>query len=628
MITCSIQNIKKMYGGNIIFEGINLEINEKERVGLVGRNGAGKSTLLRLMAKIEEPDEGKVHWKKNIQVGYLAQIQEEMNGLTVYHVLKNAFETLNDLEKQMQEYEEKMQDPLNENVSDIIIQYGEVQERFSFLGGYEIEARIEKVCRGLNIISLLELSFQQLSGGEKTKVALATILLKQPDLLLLDEPTNHLDLVAVEWLASFLDDYPGTVVIVSHDRYFLDETITKIIDLEDGEVVIYETNFSNHIKEKESRLLKEFQDYQEQQKKIKKMREAIKRLREWANRANPPNEGLHKRARNMERAIERMEKIDKPLLHRNKMGLDMETTDRSGKDVVRMEDVKKRFENHLLFEHVEMHIRYQERVAIIGENGTGKSTLIKMLLQSQHPDAGAVYIGNNVKIGYLSQHIFQDIDPALTVIEAFRNEVAVVEGKARHILARFLFYGYAVFRRVSELSGGEKMRLRLAQLMYQDMNTLILDEPTNHLDIDSREVLEEALENFQGTIIAVSHDRYFLDKIFQRIYWIEDKKVHVYDGNYSWAREKMREQRLKLKDMLVTRDNKTNIDISPSQVHKQLKGNDKKILLEEIDNLEKELIIIERKMEVSTDVDQLMQLQEKKEEIEELWEKKYLLIEK
>lgn len=628
MITCSVQNIKKMYGGNIIFEGINLEINEKERVGFVGRNGAGKSTLLRVMAKIEDPDEGKVHWRKHTKVGYLEQIQDEMKGLTVYHVLKNAFETLNDLEKQMQEYEEKMQDLLNEDLSDLIIQYGEVQERFSFLGGYEIDAQIEKVCRGLNIISLLELSFQQLSGGEKTKVALATILLKQPDFLLLDEPTNHLDLVAVEWLASFLDDYPGTVVIVSHDRYFLDETVTKIIDLEDGEAVIYETNFSNHIKEKEARLLKEFQDYQEQQKKIKKMREAIKRLREWANRANPPNEGLHKRARNMERAIERMEKIDKPLLHRNKMGLDMETTDRSGKDVVRMEDVKKQYGDHLLFEHVDMHIRYQERVAIIGENGTGKSTLIKMLLQSQQPDDGTVYVGNNVKIGYLTQHVFRDIDPTLTVIEAFRNEVAVVEGKARHILARFLFYGYAVFRRVSELSGGEKMRLRLAQLMYQDMNTLILDEPTNHLDIDSREVLEEALENFQGTIIAVSHDRYFLDKIFQRIYWIEDKKVHAYDGNYSWAKEKMRGQRLKLRDMMVTQDSKTNIDNSPSQVSNQLKGNDQKILLEEIDKLENELIIIERKMEVSTDVDQLMQLQEKKEEIEQLWEKKYLSIEK
>ncbi|MFD1336763.1 ribosomal protection-like ABC-F family protein [Oceanobacillus iheyensis] len=627
MIACSIQNIKKMYGGNLIFEGISLEINENERVGIVGRNGSGKSTLLRLMAKIEDPDEGKIHWRKNTEVGYLEQIQAEMNGLTVYQVLKSAFETLNDLEIQMQEYEEKMQDTL-ENVSDLVIQYGEIQERFSFLGGYERDAQIEKVCRGINIISLLELTFQQLSGGEKTKVALATILLKQPDFLLLDEPTNHLDISAVEWLASFLNDYPGTVVIVSHDRYFLDETVTKIIDLEDGEAVMYETNFSNHIKEKESRLLKEFQDYQEQQKKIKKMREAIKRLREWANRANPPNEGLHKRARNMERAIERMEKIDKPLLHRNKMGLDIETADRSGKDVVRLEDVKKRFEEHLLFENVNMHIRYQERVAIIGENGTGKSTLIKILLQSQQPDVGTVYIGNNVKIGYLSQHVFQDINPTKTVIEVFRDQIAVAEGRARHILAQFLFYGYAVFRKVSELSGGEKMRLRLAQLMYEDINTLVLDEPTNHLDIDSREVLEEALENFQGTIIAVSHDRYFLDKIFRRIYWIEDKTVYDYDGNYSWAKEKMNDNRIKRKEILDIHNNtKQYATISKPIIPVPSKHKGQENLLEQIEKLEQELVTIEGKMEKTIDVDQLMVLQKNKEEIEQLWEHYFLLIE-
>ncbi|BAC12347.1 ABC transporter ATP-binding protein [Oceanobacillus iheyensis HTE831] len=627
MIACSIQNIKKMYGGNLIFERISLEINENERIGIVGRNGSGKSTLLRLMAKIEDPDEGKIHWRKNTEVGYLEQIQAEMNGLTVYHVLKSAFETLNDLEIQMQEYEEKMQDTL-ENVSDLVIQYGEIQERFSFLGGYERDAQIEKVCRGINIISLLELTFQQLSGGEKTKVALATILLKQPDFLLLDEPTNHLDISAVEWLASFLNDYPGTVVIVSHDRYFLDETVTKIIDLEDGEAVMYETNFSNHIKEKESRLLKEFQDYQEQQKKIKKMREAIKRLREWANRANPPNEGLHKRARNMERAIERMEKIDKPLLHRNKMGLDIETADRSGKDVVRLEDVKKRFEEHLLFENVNMHIRYQERVAIIGENGTGKSTLIKILLQSQQPDVGTVYIGNNVKIGYLSQHVFQDINPTKTVIEVFREQIAVEEGRARYILAQFLFYGYAVFRKVSELSGGEKMRLRLAQLMYEDINTLVLDEPTNHLDIDSREVLEEALENFQGTIIAVSHDRYFLDKIFRRIYWIEDKTVYDYDGNYSWAREKMNDNRIKRKEILDIRNNsKQYATISQPIIPVPSKNKEQENLLEQIEKLEQELVTIEGKMEKTMDVDQLMVLQKNKEEIEQLWEHYFLLIE-
>lgn len=268
------------------------------------------------------------------------------------------------------------------------------------------------------------------------------------------------------------------------------------------------------------------------------MKEAIMRLREWANRANPPSEGLHKRARNMERALERMEKLDRPILNRKKMNLEMESSARSGNDVMMLWNVSKGFGEKLLFKSVNMHIVYQERVAIIGENGTGKSTLIKMMMQQLEPDEGEVSVGSNMKIGYLSQHIFADVKDE-TVIEVFRNEVSVTEGEARHILSRFLFYGHTVFRKVSQLSGGERMRLRLAQLMYQDTNFLMLDEPTNHLDIDSLEVLEDALEYYNGTVLAVSHDRYFLNKLFDKIYWIEDKEVHCFGGNYQYAREKM-----------------------------------------------------------------------------------------
>ncbi|MEW8985777.1 MAG: ABC-F family ATP-binding cassette domain-containing protein, partial [Bacillus sp. (in: firmicutes)] len=326
--------------------------------------------------------------------------------------------------------------------------------------------------------------------------------------------------------------------MVSHDRYFLDDVVTKMLDLEDGEITSYIGNYSVFVKEKEERLLKEFQAYEEQQKKIKKMKEAIKRLREWANRANPPNEGLHKRARNMERALERMEKLDRPILNRKKMNLEMEVADRSGKDVVVMKGVNKSFGQQLLFQDAHLHIQFRERVAMVGENGTGKSTLIKMLLQQEQADSGEVKLGSNVKVGYLSQHIFPDKKDE-TVIELFRDEIKVTEGEARHILARFLFYGHSVFRKVSQLSGGEKMRLRLAQMMYQDLNFLILDEPTNHLDIESREVLEEALEEFNGTILAVSHDRYFLDKLFDRIYWIKDKRLYQFAGGYQWARQKL-----------------------------------------------------------------------------------------
>ena len=331
--------------------------------------------------------------------------------------------------------------------------YGIIQEKFAFLGGYEIEANIMKVANGLQVIELFPRSFLELSGGEQTKVSLAYMLLQKPDLLLLDEPTNHLDLFAVEWLEQFLKEYNGTVVVISHDRYFLDEVVTKIFDLEDGEIHVYHTNYSRFVEEKEERLLQEFQAFQEQQKKIKKMKEAIKRLREWANQANPPNEGLHKRARSMERALERMEKL-KPILERKQMGLQFEGQERSGKDVIVMKEVSKGFAEHLLFNEANLHVRFQERAAIVGRNGTGKTTLLKLLLEEIKPDAGEIRIGSSVKIGYLSQHAYGNIKS--NVLEAFRECVAVTEGEARHILAKFLFYGPAVFKKVTQLSGGEK----------------------------------------------------------------------------------------------------------------------------------------------------------------------------
>lgn len=498
MIVCSVDKIAKMYGGNSVFEEISFEIKEKERVGLVGRNGSGKTTLIKLVAGEETPDSGQIHWKKGTAIGYLSQIPDYEDSTTTKAVLTSAFSPLLKIEEKMKRLETKMGMENNaDTLEKLIGEYGDLQDQFTMNGGYEIESNIERIVHGLNIQPLLWQSFSRLSGGEKTKVGLALMLLKQPDLLLLDEPTNHLDLMAVEWLGNFLKEYSGTVLLISHDRYFLDEVVNKVIDLEDGEITTYHTNFTGFVKEKEERLLREFQAFEEQQKKIKKMKETIKKLREWANRANPPNAGLHRRARNMERALERMEKLQRPVLNRKKMNLEMDSTDRSGKDVIVLKDVAKRFDDKQLFENVTMHVTYQERAAIIGENGTGKSTLLKMILQQLEPDAGEVRIGSNVKIGYLSQNIFSTIKDE-TVIEAFREEVNVTEGEARQILARFMFYGYHVFQKVSQLSGGERMRLRLAQLMHQDINLLILDEPTNHLDIDSREVLEEALEDFQG----------------------------------------------------------------------------------------------------------------------------------
>lgn len=539
MIACSVQEATKLYGGNTIFENITFEIKENDRVGLVGRNGSGKTTLLKLLAGEETPDSGQIHWKKGSQIGYVKQISDFNQQLTTKEVLKGAFSKLLRIEEKMKKLEIQMStEVIDSNMQNLMDEYGRLQDLFLSEGGYEIESTMKKIVNGLNMNGLLNKRFSTLSGGEKTKVGLAFMLLKNPDFLLLDEPTNHLDIASVEWLGNFLQHYQGTVVIVSHDRYFLDEMVNKILDLDEGEIQCFDTNYSGYVKEKEEQLLREFQAYKEQQKKIKKMKEAIKKLKDWANRANPPNEGLHKRARNMERALERMEKLNRPTLQRKKINLEMEAANRSGKDVIVFQDVSKSFGDRQLFQQVNLHITYQQRVAIVGENGTGKSTLIQLMLQQLQSDTGEIRIGSNVKIGYLSQNIFSDLNDE-TVIDTFRHELIMTEGEARHVLAKFLFYGHSVFKKLSQLSGGEKMRLRLAQLMYQDTNLLILDEPTNHLDIESLEVLEEALENYHGTILAVSHDRYFLNKLFEKIYWIQSNKVHCFEGNYRWAKEKM-----------------------------------------------------------------------------------------
>ncbi|MCU4764746.1 ABC-F type ribosomal protection protein [Bacillus cereus] len=607
MTICSVNNVTKSFGGNIIFENISLEIKNGERVGLVGRNGSGKTTIFQLLTGMESLDAGAIHMKKGTRIGHVAQIPKFDEGMTVYDVLSSAFKAEKELEREMRTLEKNMAEEREPSaLQKLMERYGVIQEKFAFLGGYEIEANLMKVANGLQVTELFPRSFLELSGGEQTKVSLAYMLLQKPDLLLLDEPTNHLDLFAVEWLEQFLKEYNGTVMVISHDRYFLDEVVTKIFDLEDGEIHVYHTNYSQFVEEKEERLLQEFQAYQEQQKKIKKMKEAIKRLREWANQANPPNEGLHKRARSMERALERIEKLKKPILERKQMGLQFEGQERSGKDVVVMKEVSKGFAGHPLFNEANLHVRFQERAAIVGRNGTGKTTLLKLLLEEIEPDAGEVRIGSSVKIGYLSQHAYGNMKS--NVLEAFREYVAVTEGEARHILAKFLFYGPAVFKKVTQLSGGEKMRLRLAQLMYQDINFLILDEPTNHLDIESREVLEEALEQYNGTILAVSHDRYFLNKLFEKTYWIDERKLFEFAGNYAWARQKW-EERIETQVIKQQRQRRKSIETVP--VKKKEVRNIEEIETE-LMHVEEDIYTLECKMEHVVDVEMLEQLYEEK----------------
>lgn len=525
------EQIQKVIGGNILFEGLQLEVNKGEHVAIVGVNGSGKTTLLHLLAGIDVPDSGRIIKSKGTTIGYLHQIPNYPL-LTVKEVLEQAFAELFALKAKMDTMELEMQI----NVSNKVLQqYGHVQEQFLLLGGYEMDAQLATIANGLGITPLLPLPFASISGGEKTKVMLGQILLSNPSILLLDEPTNHLDMQAIEWLEDYIRYFEGIVITVSHDRQFMNQMAQKIIEIEDGEAFTYKGNYDDFIAQKEAKVEQQFAEYEEQQKKIKKMQEAIKRLRQWANEANPPNAALFRRAKSMEKALNRIARVKKPIT-KKKMNLALTMAERSGKEVVQMQALSHAFDKPLL-QDSQLSVYFGERLAIVGNNGSGKSTLLKIILGEIVPNEGTCKVGNSVTIGYLSQQ-FEHQNPTTRLIDAFRESVAVSEAEARHLLAQFLFYGYDVFKKVKDLSGGEKMRLRLAQLMHEEINLLILDEPTNHLDIEAREVLEETLESFEGTIIGVSHDRYFLQKIFTKIAWIDRNTIHVYEGDYEWAKTK------------------------------------------------------------------------------------------
>ena len=582
-----------MLGGNTIFENLSLEIKTGDRLAIVGRNGTGKTTLFKLLAGSEKPDEGFIHFKKGTSIGYLAQIPTYTEDITGLDVLRTAFQSITELQKKMIQMEQQMATLVSGEMERLLQQYGEIQEQFTLLGGYTMDAEIEKVVQGLQLSGFVNQSFASLSGGEQTKIMLGKILLSNPDLLLLDEPTNHLDIFAVEWLEQYLISYSGTVVIIAHDRYFLDKVVTKIADLEDGELSLYHGNYSFFILEKEAKLMREFQQYEEQQKKIKKMKEAIRRLRQWANEAMPPNPKLFRQARNMERALERMVKVRKPLIDPKKMELSFEFASRSGKEVVLMKNVFKSFGEKVLLENAQLNVYWKDRVAIVGRNGSGKSTILNLLRGEIPIDQGEARLGSNVRVGFLSQH-FEIQDPKARLIDVFRSELNMIEGDARHILAKFMFYGPEVFKRIGDLSGGERMRLRLAQLMHQDINLLILDEPTNHLDIDSREVLEDALADFDGTILAVSHDRYFLNKLFPKTAWLEQGKLITFEGHYEWAREKWEE--MQSQQVNIEPIAKTDRKVQPT------KKRDKELTLEEkITEFEQEVSILKEKIAVESE---------------------------
>lgn len=537
MIALSMKEIEKYYAANKVLSSVTLEINEGEKAAIVGRNGCGKTTLFRLIAGTEKYEKGMLALRKGIRIGYLEQVPAGFEGCSVYQVLLGGVEEVTRLRAMMAELEKGMSVEKDEGLlQELVTRYGRLTAQYEGMDGYSVESRVDMVTMGLHIPrAMYEMEFENLSGGEKTRILFARILIAQPELLLLDEPTNHLDTDSIEWLEGFIRDYKGTVLIISHDRYFLDRAVNRIIEVEDGECESYGGNYSYYVKEKERRLLVEFDNYQDQQKKIKKMEEAIKRFKDWGNRGD--NEKFFRKAASIQKALDRMEKLDRPVLDRKGVFLSFEAAGRSGKDAVVCEEVTKAYDSKLLLQKSDMLIRFGERVGLIGPNGSGKSTLIRMIMGMELPEGGDIKTGSNVRIGYLEQSIGFE-DESRTILEEFKAALKLTEGEARGRLARFLFFKDSVFKKLSGLSGGEKTRLKLAELMYSDINLLILDEPTNHLDIDTREALEAALEDYEGTILFISHDRYFINRLADRLYNIESRNLVEYCGNYDYFKDK------------------------------------------------------------------------------------------
>lgn len=576
MFELTLNGVKKYMDATLVLKNISFQIYSGEKVGIVGVNGSGKSTVLKLIAGVlpmnycigypgaTSPgyDEGFICKPREATCAYLEQIPKYEDGIKVIDVLKLAFEEVYSIENKMRELEERMKFLEDNNLEKALKQYSQLVELYEVKDGYNTEEKLSRICTGLKLDeNFLNKEFNLLSGGEKTTVVLGKLLIDNPDILLLDEPTNHLDMESTEWLEAYLKNYNGIVIIVSHDRYFLDNVVTKIIEIEDMESKTYKGNYSDFSKQKEENILEQFHQYKEQQKEIKNVQNAIKELRDWAARVD--NNKFFKRAASLQKKLDKMKSSDtesnkfyrtrgqyvrteKPKFERKNMKLNFKDGERSGNETIKAEGLSKSFDDKVILRDVDLLIHFGERAALIGPNGSGKTTFLKMLLDEEKPDSGVVELGANVMAAYLPQKItFKNEE--FTVLECFREDISILEGQAREYLSKFMFYGNSVFKKVKHLSGGERIRLKLGKLLYEDVNLLILDEPTNHLDIDSIENFEEALEDFKGTIFFISHDRYFINKISERVIAIEDNGFKSYPGNYDYYKN-VKEQ-LKLQEI-------------------------------------------------------------------------------
>ena len=533
MIEISVNELKKSFEiGNNILDGVTFQIETGERVGLLGRNGAGKSTLFRILTGELEADEGEVVIAKNRRLGLISQIPVYPEGYTVDDVLHTAFARHQKLAEEMERLTAAM--AAGDGSEATLRRYGELSAKFEGIGGYDTDTAVSKVANGLSIPPEMRAQlFASLSGGEKTRVNLGRLILEDTDILLLDEPTNHLDLHAVEWLEEYVRRFKGTVVAISHDRYFLDRTISRVVEIDQGKAEFYPGNYTFYAIEKERRYQEKLRQYEKEQAKIKQLQEAADKLHLWAFMGN---DKLHKRAFSMERRIERIRQTERPVKARN---LTSRFGEREfvGDEVMHIKDLEKSFGGRRLFGGLDLRVEGSERIALIGDNGTGKSTLLKILMGEEPPDAGRAKFGPTVRTAYLPQIIRFD-NPGRNLVDTMLfAKRGMTTQTARDRLAAFNFRGEDVFKSVSVLSGGEQSRLRLCMLMDEEINLLVLDEPTNHLDIASREWIEEAVEAYEGALLFVSHDRYFINRFATRVWELENGTITDYPVPFARYRE-------------------------------------------------------------------------------------------
>ncbi len=622
-----IQNVSKSYLSETVIENISFHIEEGQKCALIGMNGSGKTTLLRLIVSELTPDEGNIYLSSGAKIGYLPQIHNVESDLTLYDYLKDAKKDVFELENKIRQLEQDMKAASGDELNKLMESYASLSQKYERMNGFAALSEINGVIKGLGFTEK-ECSqvVSSMSGGEKTRAALGRLLLSDYDILLLDEPTNHLDLKSVEWLEGYINGFKGAVLIVSHDRYFLDRIVTKVVEIENKHMLSFDGNYTAYSEKKEQMRKAEMKAYLNQQSIIKHQEEVIEKLKRF-NR-----EKSIKRAESREKALSKIERLEKPIELRSDMRLKLNPAVLSGNDVLEIKNLKKSYGGRVLFENADINIYRGEKVALLGDNGTGKTTLLRILNENETSDDGLFKYGSNVFHAYYDQE-HQVLNPENNIFEEILDDYPdMTNTEIRNLLAGFLFTGDDIFKLVKNLSGGEKARLSLAKLMLSQSNFLILDEPTNHLDIISREILEDAINSYSGTVFYVSHDRYFINKTATRILELENKCFTEYKGNYDYYIEKKAEKAAALqenKEVLKSTQSQANVDwkeYKKEQARIRKLENDLKKTEDGITKLEEEIKEIDRKIalpENATSSTKLTALCSKKAELEEKLEELY-----